>query len=256
MLLIYKTDNQYQSQIIYNGKDNYFSKTATKADIEASFMTGQKNNELRSLAKSRATLSNPTNGKIMNMPIDETLCIDWYLIETITWSDGSTSVDETYLYTTCPSGGGGGGGGTEPEDEPLWGEVINESDITPIDTAALNLANIDSKEKEFNWKVYIAPDGIEFTARQKIYLKTQAFVVWTVDHLDNIGISSTGNTQDSKGWDVSPSVVSWSDLSSWGFAKGTLTFKDNRSKMRNSILVQKNKSKQAYGEWLMSTFLN
>lgn len=257
MLLIYQTNGEYQSQMIYNQKDNYFSENASKSDIEASFMVVQKNNELRSLAKSKATLSNPSGGKIMNMPIDETLCIDWYLIETITWPDGYVSVDETYLYTTCPSvGGGGGGGGSEPEDEPLWGDVINQSDITTIDTAALHLANIDSKEKEFNWKVYSAPGGIEFTARQKIYLKTQAFVIWTVDHLDNVGISSTGNTQDSKGWDVSPSVISWSDLSSWSFAKGTLKFKDNRSKMRYNTLLQKNKSKQAYGEWLTSTFLN
>lgn len=257
MLLIYKTDNQYHSQIIYNENDNYFSKTATKSDIEASFMIGQKNNELRSLAKSKATLSNPSGGKIMNMPIDETLCIDWYLIETITWPDGYVSVDETYLYTTCPSvGGGGGGGGSEPEDEPLWGDVINESNIDPIDTAALNLANINSKEKEFNWKVYSAPGGIEFTARQKIYLKTQAFVVWTIDHLDNIGISSTGSSQDSRGWSVSPSVVSWTDSSSWNFAKGTLTFKDTRSKMKYGTLANRYKTKQAYGEWLMSTFTN
>ena len=43
-------------------------------------------------------------------------CIDWYLVTTTYWSDGTYDVDESYLYTTCGHsfGGGGGGGGYTP----------------------------------------------------------------------------------------------------------------------------------------------
>lgn len=41
------------------------------------------------------------------------VCIDWYLVTTYFYEDGSTSQTEEYLYTTCETGGGGGSSGTE-----------------------------------------------------------------------------------------------------------------------------------------------
>lgn len=38
------------------------------------------------------------------------ICIDWYLITTIYYTDGHTEIYEEYLYTACYGNGGGGGG--------------------------------------------------------------------------------------------------------------------------------------------------
>lgn len=164
MLLIYQTNGEYQSQMIYNQKDNYFSENASKSDIEASFMVVQKNNELRSLAKSKKTLLNPSNGKVMNMPIDETLCIDWYLIETITWPDGYVSVEETYLYTTCPPSGGGGGGGTNPEEFiPDFGQA---TDI--LESSNIQFENDTARLKKDVW-IFLNAETFDFKSRELIY---------------------------------------------------------------------------------------
>lgn len=72
-------------------------------------------------------------------------CIDWYLVTTYYYSDGSTSVESEYLFTTCDQdsdgGGGGGDGGENPDpEEPNDQEItvsgssnISESDYQPED---------------------------------------------------------------------------------------------------------------------------
>lgn len=71
-----------------------------------------------------------------------TACIDWYLVTTYHNPDGTTTVTEEYLYTTCShsiddelvgDGTGGGGGGDPDADEPMsyktrdWVYAVNNS---------------------------------------------------------------------------------------------------------------------------------
>lgn len=52
-------------------------------------------------------------GRAPMAPAEE-ICIDWYLVTTVYWPDGTTEVYEEYLYTQCYGGTGGGGGGAPP----------------------------------------------------------------------------------------------------------------------------------------------
>ena len=179
MLLVYKTDNQYHSQIIYNEKDNYYSKTAMNSDIEASFIVGQNNNALRSLAKSKKMRSNSSDGRLMNMPIDETLCIDWYWIETITWPDGYVSVDETYLYTTCSSPGHSGSGGSDNSVSLSF--VVVDSLVSPCMEAAFSKFS-DTKINSYITNLY-----------DKLYVGTNSSINLKIKEAANLSTQNSGN---------------------------------------------------------------
>ena len=68
-------------------------------------------------------------------------CVDWYLVTTYFYSDGTTSREEMYLGTTCPgdcggsdfatlcsSGGDGGGTGSSGDGNPQPDEVVTDED--------------------------------------------------------------------------------------------------------------------------------
>lgn len=220
--------------MIYNQKDNYFSENASKSDIEASFMVVQKNNKLRSLTKSKKTLLNSSNGKVMNMPIDETLCIDWYLIETITWPDGYVSVEETYLYTTCPPSGGGGGGGGEEEPEPIV--EFGQSDDTPIG-ATMEESSSEIKIVNVSWYCYkVNGTDLKFKSYEKIKIGPPLIgTQWLIANISHTSMSPEGTIE---GQNIS-SILNWAEgettmNSAW--AKMKLNFKDKRTYHWKGIL--------------------
>jgi hypothetical protein len=70
-------------------------------------------------------------------------CIDWYLVTTITYADGSSNISEVYLYTSCDGGGGGGTTGPGCGDGSVG---LGDDDDTPVATT-------------FPWRVATNPDG-------------------------------------------------------------------------------------------------
>lgn len=156
MLLIFKIDDVYNSQIIYNEKNDYFS-NSTSSDVEAAFLITQKNNKIKSLAKSKEALSKTSKEKVMRTEVAEDICVDWYLIETITYSDGQIAVYETYLYTICSTSGngpGGGGGGSNDQDQNC-SDANQESEVVTISQNISSLVETTSAEtrtKIYKWK--------------------------------------------------------------------------------------------------------
>ncbi|MEJ7625319.1 MAG: hypothetical protein WKF35_00535 [Ferruginibacter sp.] len=58
-------------------------------------------------------------GRAQNSAVDDPICIDWYLVTTIYYSDGTYEIFETFLYTECQQTGGGGGTGETPPGAPI-----------------------------------------------------------------------------------------------------------------------------------------
>ena len=118
MLLIYKINDIYFSQIIYNENKDFFIDEPTNAEIEKAFTNTQKTNEKKTLAKSQESNSlKISNGKVMVREINP-VCIDWYWTTYAydEYGDIIEIISEVYLYTTC-SGDDSGSGGTPPPDE-------------------------------------------------------------------------------------------------------------------------------------------
>jgi hypothetical protein len=98
MLLVYKTNNIYNSLIIFNEKNGYLNNTPSTSDVEAAFIVGLKNRELKSLSKSKDVVSKVPKGKTMLVP-SEPVCIDWYLTTYTydSWGNVIEILSEIYL---------------------------------------------------------------------------------------------------------------------------------------------------------------
>lgn len=82
---------------------------------------GFKNGRVKSFGVVRSgTSTTAVNGPPQDPIGPAPVCIDWYLVTTYYYADGTTEQTEDYLYTTCEnSSGGGGGNGNEDEDLSL-----------------------------------------------------------------------------------------------------------------------------------------
>lgn len=252
LLMISKTGDTYKPVISFNEKKNYFVENIVSSKIKDWYNDATKPNN----SHKNTLLNNTGKGKVMVVEGGNMDCTAWFLTETYYDEEGNViQYYEHYMYTICQPliDGGEGGLPTDPEEEEDddidWGDVTDVSSFTPLDTAALDLENVTEISKVFYWGVYSAPGGIEFTAKQKLYAKKEAIVFWTVDHLDNEGIASTGSSTDSRGRTVSTEVISWTDQSSWRWAKGKLKFKDIRTKMKAGIPKVKYREYTKEGGW-------
>lgn len=169
MLLVFKDNNEYHSQMIYNQKDNYFGETASKSDIEVSFMVAQKNKELMSLAKSKEKLHNNANGKVMVAENTPVVCTDWYWVIYICDDEGNflELIDEIYLNTTCTEGtGDGGGGGNEIGIvDPIVLDFGQATDI--LESSSIQFENDTARSKKDVW-IFLKAGTFDFKSREVI----------------------------------------------------------------------------------------
>jgi type II secretory pathway pseudopilin PulG len=200
--------------------------------------------------------------KLNNTPqTNVTVCVDYWLnIDFYSPTGALIESTSTYLGRYCQetdiqviwwidNGDGTYGGGNDfTNDEVVWGSTEDESNFEAIDTTELNSQLANAADKAFGWRVYSATGGIAFSAHLRMFVKTQG-MVWVIRKLDFEGISNSGNISDSKGWSVTPSSVSWDDVTHWTLAAGTLKFKDNRSKVRLGQTVNVSKQYEKYGSW-------
>jgi len=70
-----------------------------------------------------------TVNRVEQDPIqDYASCIDWYLVTTYIYPDGSTSQTSEYVYTTCPVSGGGGSGGGGNGNEEVYEYIVKKEE--------------------------------------------------------------------------------------------------------------------------------
>lgn len=256
MLLISKKGNTYSSGLVYSKLDDNFNEKNLTDDNLGKWYNQAFNvkGNLRFLnvdGPRKIKLNTFSGGEDGGGPSteDEGGCIDWYMVTNFYDSEGNfIGKIEEYMYRTCPEGGGGGGGGVEYDtDEIEWGVVDDlQMPFTPIDTMALDLAGVSNAEKTVSWQIYKA-NGFTFKSTEKVY-SIKKLIKWVIDRMEHQNITVDGS--DPKGWDVSASLVSFTDQSTWYKAKCEIKFKDKRSKTRRGRLVEKEKSHTQKNEWL------
>ncbi len=170
MLLVYKMNNVYNYKIIYDEKNNYFSDNLSSSEIEKTLNTSIKNSATKSLAKSKEMTLTKSGGqgKLMNHQISEEVCIDWYLIETITWPDGQVSVYESYLYTACytPGGSGSSGSGGTNQTQQIVVDFGQATDI--LESSSIQFENDTARLKKDVW-IFLNAETFDFKSRELIY---------------------------------------------------------------------------------------
>lgn len=120
-----------------------------------------------------------------------TVCTDWYLITTIYYADGTTSITEQYLFTTCGEQcqetreaqgrtykvdcGGGGGGGNNIEYEYAVSRPVTWT-VSQYQT----YWHVQSQEKLDGKRIASEPQGGHFTGISHLnsYLVTGNYSAW------------------------------------------------------------------------------
>ncbi|WP_316769578.1 hypothetical protein [Pedobacter frigiditerrae] len=161
LLLVYKKGNEFNSLIIYNAKNDYFNGVVCNSDIEAAFMVGQKNKEIKSFTKNTDdVVSKVSKGKTMVRDGSPPVCIDWYWTTYAydDWGNIIEIISEVYLYTTCTEEDGGGGGGVDPidpDDELNCSTANQEADASTASqniSSSIETSSADTRTKTYKWK--------------------------------------------------------------------------------------------------------
>ena len=151
--LINFNPNKYKGEVRYRKLNQKFLYTLLYEDDKKGYLTVKKGSELN----------------LQNHTVTETNCIDWYIVTTYTYPDGSQTVTEQYIGTTCGDpegcnpdpyleqltsaacgGPGGSGGGTPGNEDP---SAIPHKKLCG----------------SYNWKITGAPNGASNTNIKNLY---------------------------------------------------------------------------------------
>jgi hypothetical protein len=174
----YVTDNEMQAQTFpKNTFTQIYNNKKITANGEFSFLTitdrllyeiKYRDGKITSFGKSKSKAPNETHSPPRDPYSAPLVCIDWYLITTIYYVDGTTETSEEYLYTTCQSSGDGGG----------EGGASQENCESELDTISGNAASED---------LGVMPTSETATTREKVYtwiFYKQRFGMWSFQSLE------------------------------------------------------------------------
>ena len=225
-ILLIKPANSRNENIEISEIADYFKTGVSKYNGEFHFLSlagkrlyqmKYKDNKLQSygIVKQKAIGENKLNSTIKR-EANSSSCIDWYIVTTYYWNDGSTYTTEEFIGTTCdacvdnslesicPDTGGGGGGGSGDADDCFqnalndFENVVSGGSVTSMDlyTSTTEIDDM-SKYKTYQWVVLNGFGGFKLISSETAKMKKLtpgSFNDWSFVSLTHNGIEIQGSS--------------------------------------------------------------